>query len=211
VTISSYLLYATALCQLASLVITLAYLGTQQRVLRQAGGATADAATTNAIATVVALVVGLLIVAALVVLAVLNMRGRNAARITTWVLGGLSLCCVGAGSAATALLSSVDTTGSGTVSPAELQRRVDAALPAWYGPVTNTLAVLSGLALLGALILLALPPSNAFFRKPAPAGWTPTPPYPGQPYPGQPYPGQSYPPQPPSDGGWGTPPGPPAG
>jgi hypothetical protein len=48
------------------------------------------------------------------------------------------------------------------------------AYPPWYQPVTLTISILSILCLLGAIILLALPAANAFFRKPVPE-WTPPP------------------------------------
>ena len=40
-------------------------------------------------------VVQLLFAAGFVVLGLLNSRGRNASRITTWVIGGLGVCCAG--------------------------------------------------------------------------------------------------------------------
>jgi hypothetical protein len=97
--------------------------------------------------------------------------------------------------------------------PAEVQRRLEAGLPGWYNPITTTLSVISLLALLGALILLALPASNPFFRKrtaaeepPMPGGAYGQPSYPSYPdYPTYP-PGEPPLPPPP---GTPPPPGPP--
>jgi hypothetical protein len=93
------------------------------------------------------------------------------------------------------------TTGAGNVpSNTEVQDAINGALPSWYEPLSTVLTVISLLAILGAVILLALPASNAFFRKVQPA-WDPNQqfPYPGgQPgypqsgYPQSPYPGQPY-------------------
>jgi uncharacterized membrane protein YidH (DUF202 family) len=224
VTVSTYLLWATAALSLISGIVALSTIGTVSDVYREAYAGT-DAAGSEAIvvgSTVVGVVIGVLFAAALAVLAIFNNRGRNGARITTWVLGGISLCCTGVGLAGTALTSSMNLdTGTGGPSAQEIERRLSEALPSWYDAANWTLAGISLLTLLGALILLALPPSNEFFRAPQPA-WDPSmavpypgqPPYPGQqapgypPYPGQPayppYPGQQPPAGPPAPGSTGA-------
>lgn len=213
VTISSYLLLLTALFFAISAVIGLATLGTVMDVYRDAyaGTSVAGAESVIAIFAVLGAVIQLLLAATFVVLAVLNNRGRNASRITTWVLGGLGVCCTGlnAGGSAFGNLGG-GTTGGDLPNPDEVQRRLTDALPGWVGPVTTLMAVLSLLALLAVIILLALPASNAFFRKPTAgdqppmpgAAYPPYPSYPGQqpPYPGSPGPGQ----QPPYPGGPGS-------
>lgn len=85
---------------------------------------------------------------------------------------------------------------------AEIQRMLEDRLPSWYTPVSTTISVLAMIALLVALILLALPPSNEFFRK-SQTAWEPPVPgstYPGYPptYPGYPPAGPGYPPAGPS-------------
>ncbi|BCB80480.1 hypothetical protein GCM10022251_03670 [Phytohabitans flavus] len=187
VTISSYLLYLYAALGLIGVIIGLSVIGTSADVYREAYEGT-SAEGTEAIVTVTSVivaVVGLLFAVAFVVLAIFNNRGKNASRIVTWVLGGISLCCSGVSLAATAVSGgmNIESGQSGVPDSAEIQRRLDEALPGWYTPVTTTIAVLSLLALLVALILLALPPSNEFFRKPAPV-WEP--PVPGAAYPGYP-------------------------
>ncbi len=107
------------------------------------------------------------------------------------------------------------TTGDGPSSE-EIQRRLEEALPSWLTPVSILLGVLSLIALITALILLALPKANQFFRKPT-AAWEP--PTPGASYPGYPQaPGQPGYPQASGEPGYPSsgepsypPPGEPAG
>lgn len=209
VTISSYLLYLTALMFVLIAVAGLAAVGASGEVLADLYAGTELEGTEDfaTVGGIVGAVVELLLAAGLVVLAVLNNGGRNVSRIITWVLGGLGiLCCFVPGLAGTALnsmVSGVGGTGTANVpDPQEVQRRIDEAVPGWTGPLSLTATIIGLLALLAAVILLALPASNDYFRQPA-AGWEPPlpgtpypgqqPPYPGQPYPAQPYPGQPYP------------------
>lgn len=187
VTISSYLLYLYAALGLIGVIVGLSVIGTTSDVYREAyeGTSAEGAEAFVTVTSVVVAVIGLLFAIAFVVLAIFNNRGKNASRIVTWVLGGISLCCSGVSLAGSAFSNSMNfDSGQNDVPDAsEIQRRLEDALPSWYTPVTITLAVLSLLALLIALILLALPPSNEFFRKPAPA-WEP--PVPGGAYPAYP-------------------------
>ena len=209
VTVSTYLLWVTAAMSLISGALTVSMVGRMTDVYRELYAGTAAEGTEGFIVgfSVFAVVLNLLFAAGLAILGIFNNRGRNGARITTWVLGGISLCCSGFGLAGTALTSSMNldssTTGANTgPSSSEVQAALDRVLPSWYEPLSMVLTVISLLAILGAVILLALPASNAFFRKPAP-GWDPAQqfPYPGQsPYPSYPQPGQQgqppYQPQP---------------
>jgi hypothetical protein len=215
VTVSSYLLYVVAAIQIVSFLINLSVLGTFQRVYRDAFAGTDQPAVGETVVTVTLVggsALALLLGIAIAALAMLNNRGRNGSRITTWVLGGIFLCCSGLGLVGT-LAGTFTDFGRGNNTngpdPAEVQRRLEEGLPGWYNPVTTTLSVISLLALLGALILLALPASNAFFRKPV-AGAEPLPgPGYGEPsYPDYPnYP--AYPPgEPPLPPPPGTPPPP---
>src|SRR5690606_35603073 len=71
------------------------------------------------------------------------------------------------------------------------------SLPVWYQPVNIGAPLVGVLALLGAMVLLALPASNEFYRKPARAAAPPYPPpyQPGYPPPGPPgIPAQGAPP-----------------
>ncbi|GAA0808685.1 hypothetical protein [Spirilliplanes yamanashiensis] len=194
VTVSSYLLYLTAALILIVGIVSLATVGTTTEVYRDVYRGTEAEGTEGLLVagSVVGVVLNLLVAAGLVVLALLNNRGKNAARIVTWVVGGLTVCCSGVGLVGQAATSAITLpTQPGMPDAAEVQRRLEDALPGWVTPVSLVLGILQLLALVVALVLLALPASNAFFRKPAAAagGWEPG--MPAYPYPAQPqYPGQ---------------------
>ncbi|RAO54261.1 Non-specific serine/threonine protein kinase [Micromonospora saelicesensis] len=206
VSISSYLLFLFLALQVISLIITLSTFGKTRDALR---AAYADSNTDGDQVADVFAVVGiggsivlLLLAVVLGVLALFNNQGRNGARITTWIVGGIMVCCVGGG-----LLSNAAggfNTGGGNTSdgpsPEEIQRRLEEALPSWVTPVSLLLGVLSLIALIAALVLLALPKANPFFRKQT-AAWEP--PTPGASYPGNPQaPGQPGYPQAPGQPGY---------
>jgi hypothetical protein len=209
VTISSYLLYVTAAVSLISAVLSVTQLSTITGVYRDAYADTSGegAEVVLAATTVIGVALNIIFATGLVILAIFNNRGRQGARITTWVVGGISLCCSGVGVAGTALTGAMSfDTGNGP-SASEVEQQLADALPSWYTPATVILSVISLLAILGAIILLALPASNAYFR-PAQPVWDPSMPYPypGQPqYPAQypPYPGR--PPYPTGSSGWSAP------
>ncbi|MGA4730790.1 hypothetical protein ACPB67_25525 [Micromonospora taraxaci] len=189
VSISSYLLYLFLACQVISLIITLSTIGKTRDALRDAyAGSTVENAD-QVVDVFVAFGVGLgilllLLAIVLGVLALFNNQGRNGARITTWIVGGIMVCCVGGGlfSNAAGGFTGGQTSGDGP-SGEEVRRRLEEALPSWVTPVSLLLGVISLIALITALILLALPKANEFFRKPT-AAWEP--PTPGASYPGQP-------------------------
>ncbi|MCY1143845.1 hypothetical protein OWR29_38100 [Actinoplanes sp. Pm04-4] len=202
-----YLLYVVAVIQVINALTTFAISGRLTDAIRDvyAGTEAEGAESVVGVVFIGGAVVNLLIGIGFAVLAVFDSRGKNPARIVTWVIGGISLCCFGASLGSTALTSSVGTgTTTGGPSEAEVQSRLEDALPSWYSASNTTLSVLALLAILGTVILLALPAANEFFRKPAAAAWDPSMPYPpagyGQPgyppYPGQPSSGPSYPSQP---------------
>jgi hypothetical protein len=110
-------------------------------------------------------------------------RGKNPARIVAWVVLGIGLCCNGISLVSTALGSALTGTGGdtgGAVDMDELQRRMQDALPGWANAATYVLLTISVLAALAAIILLALPAANEYFRKVEPV-WEP--PVPGATYP----------------------------
>ncbi|NUT33025.1 MAG: hypothetical protein HOV79_08120 [Hamadaea sp.] len=125
---------------------------------------------------VIALLLGLLLIA----LAYFLLKGRNAARITTWVLcglGALCACCGGVGLIFLANLDNVTVEGDQqTQEQVEIARALSDALPGWQVATSGTVSVLQLLGYLTVAILLALPAANAFFRKATPQ-WQP-PPYP---------------------------------
>jgi hypothetical protein len=209
VSISTYLLWVTAAISLIGGIVSLTTVGALSDAYSELYAGTAAEGTESIVvgASVFGVVLNILFAAGLVILAIFNNRGRNGARITTWVLGGLMLCCGSFGLLGTAFtdqLSGLDSTGGASAGPttAEVEAAMNNALPSWFEPVSTATSVLSLLTILGAVILLALPASNAFFRRPA-RGFDPSVPYPsypgGQPpYPGgqPPYPGGQQPPYP---------------
>ncbi|GAA1849027.1 hypothetical protein [Asanoa iriomotensis] len=203
VRISSYLLYAVAVVEVISLIVTLATLSSFRQALSDAYAGTELEGSADTAAVAVAVVVGiiaLVIGIGLVVLGFLNLRGKNASRIVTWVVGGLFVLCCGLSAVGNAAGGAVNFESSGDVP--DVQGKIDAAMPGWYDPVNVVLLVVPILCVLVALILLALPASNEWF-KPRAANWEP--PTPGYPV----MPGTSYPTPPfPTQGG--EPPLPPA-
>lgn len=205
VTASSMLLYLVVAMQLLSAVLVVSMIGTVTEAYQDAMSADdfpGEVGTFISVVLVFTASIYLLIAVGLVVLAIFNNRGKNGARITTWVIAGLGLCCNALGLGSTVAGTAVGGTVPST-EQAQVEADVAAAMPGWYDAISLVTSVITVLALLGAIILLALPQSNAFFRRPAP--WNPAMPFgpypslPGQPgFPVQPgYPHQAgYPPQP---------------
>ncbi|MFB9234802.1 hypothetical protein ACFFWC_04515 [Plantactinospora siamensis] len=213
VTISTYLLYAVAALQVISAIVALSVLGKINSVYKElyAGTSAEGAESFATVGAIVGVVVSLLLAVAYVVLGMFNNRGKNASRIVTWVLAGIGVCCTGGGLAGRGLTGSMGGNGGNADVPSatEVQNRLNDVLPSWYGPVAAILSVLAVLALLAVIILLALPASNAFFRKPQPGFEPPTPgaayPYPQTPgYPSAPGESQTpgYPPSSGQPGQW---------
>lgn len=201
VTASSILLYIVVAVQLLDAVLAVAMMDTVVEAYREVleqDSQIADAGPFIQAVLVLTAVVYALIAVGLAILAVFNNKGKNASRIITWVFAGLGLCCNVVGLGGTVSSAAVTGAGSGSVSQTQVDAQVAAALPGWYDAVGLATAAVTVLALLAAIILLALPSSNAYFRRPV--QWTgalPFPQYPGQPgYPGHPgqqpgYPGYS--------------------
>jgi len=185
VTFAVYAMFAIAAFQLVGMVLSVANVGTTVDAIRDAAGTGPDVDSMISITKVSAyggVVVYLLFAAGWILLGLFDLRGKQVARIITWVLAGLSLCCTSAGlfSVAASNLTAGNNQING-VSASEIQRRVEEAQPAYIKPVTLTLLVVDALLILAVIILLALPQSNDFFRKRPESIWEP--PLPGQPYP----------------------------
>jgi hypothetical protein len=184
VTASSWLLFFVAALYVATFVGIIATMSTVMDIYRDIYAGT-DLEGTEGIVAASSVVVGavwLVIAIGVVVLAVLNNKGKNASRIVTWVLGGLALCCSGALLALEGLLTDMQAPDVDGPDPAAVQRALDAALPDWYNTLGWVTSIGSILALIAALVLLALPASNEFFRAPRQPPYEP-PPYPQPPYP----------------------------
>lgn len=178
VTVSTWLLWATAALYAISAAIGLAYSGTTADVLEQAyAGTSAEGQEgVGAIGLIVGAVLSLAFAVGFVLLGIFNNQGKNPSRITTWVIGGIALCCGGIGLILNSVLGGVEVEGG--PDPDEIERLLSDALPGWYDAVTWITSIGGILALLTALILLALPAANEFFRKPTEEIFEPPPSYP---------------------------------
>jgi hypothetical protein len=181
VTAATWLLLVAAAAYVFLAVLGLSQAGTFAEIFEEAYAGTELEGTGEVLGLVTAIVTGvfyLLFAVGFAVLALLDYRGKNPARIVTWVIGGIALCCTGV----SLVFAGVDTAmGTDINGPdaAELERMLEEALPAWYYPVTWATTGLTVVALLTALILLAMPSANDFFRKPRPGvAPPPPPPYP---------------------------------
>lgn len=164
VTIANWLLILVAALYALSFVLVISQVGTVNEIYREVFAGTEVEGTEGILTatTVVASALFLLFAAGLVVLAILNNKGKNATRIVTWVLGGIALCCGGLG----LLASGLNMQTGDNFDQAELERLMAERLPGWYEPLSIATGIIEMLALIVALILLALPASNEFFRKP---------------------------------------------
>ncbi|MEV0456134.1 hypothetical protein [Catellatospora methionotrophica] len=181
VTVSALLLYVVSVALVLSAAISVYAFsslpeGLVEDIYREAGMAADLASTTASIVVITTYVVAgvyVLLAAFFVVLGMFVGRGKQWARITTWVFAGIGLCCVGFGLLSQSAGGSFGTSGSGAgIDQERAAERLTEAMPSWSTPVGLLLSVVMLLSMLAAIILLALPASNAFFRKPAPE-WTP--------------------------------------
>lgn len=179
VTIADALLIVTAIAYVVGFIAAISVIGTVTDVFREEFvGTEAEGAEGVAAAFyVVVAAVNLLIAIGLVVLALLNNKGKNPARIVTWVLGGIGLCCAGFGLLGSSM-GGGGSFGSSEIDQDQLTQRLEDALPSWYEPANLAVLIVSLLALATAMLLLALPPSNEFFRKPQQFEPPPPPAYP---------------------------------
>ena len=184
VTVATYLLFLTAGMQVVSAIVSFAVIGSFRdawaKALEGVDGAEEAASvmsTTTTAALVGAGVIAALFAVAYVLLGVFVGRGSNGARITTWVLAGLAACCNGFG--VTGSMSGrggFTGTGGGDINGRtadEVARAFEEALPGWYQPVTTLLSLVALVLAVAVIILLALPSSHPYFRKPEPLLWQP--------------------------------------
>ncbi|SCG79215.1 hypothetical protein GA0070609_5820 [Micromonospora echinaurantiaca] len=123
-----------------------------------------------------------LLAVAFLMLAGFTAAGVNGARVASWACGPFLVCCAAVGILRTPRPLSF------IYSPDDLDRIGELArerMPDWLEPLLVLLSAGVPLALLVALLLLALPPANAFFRRPVSVGpgwhvqagdWVPGPP-----------------------------------
>ena len=183
-------LFVLAAVQLISAIVTVISYGPMLDAARDYAGGTTEGdtiVTTLQIGRFGGLAIAVLFAIGYAVLGIFTNRGKNPARIVAWVVLGIGLCC-NAGSLVSTAVGGVlgpggNANSNSSIDPEELQRRMQAALPGWANAVSYILLAVSLAAALAAIILLALPAANEFFRKVEPV-WEP--PVPGAVYPAGP-------------------------
>jgi len=183
VSLASGLLYLLALISLVTIGLSvysasLTPPATLQQIFEDAGASSAEAET-FAVATTAGIYINaalVLIIGVLyVILGVFVGKGKQWARITSWVIAGIAaLCCYGGnliGTAASGMLSGMGG-AQGGVNQEEATKAMEALVPDWLGTLVLATNVVGLVAALAVIVLLLLPPSNPFFRKPEPQ-WTP--------------------------------------
>jgi len=151
VTAAAGLLVAEAVLLLVGAIVGLLTRDTVQRAVDDYLEAHDLAANSNpgvnAVSSTIGIIFGLVYAAGLVALALGVLRRSNVARIIAWVICGLALCCVSAGPIAQVALYSD-------------------YLPGGYLTYTVVVGLLQFIGFIAIIVLLALPASNVFFRKP---------------------------------------------
>lgn len=203
VTVASGLLYMIAVLELGSVALT-AYIihlffgviDADTTDFSDSGRPGTGLATT---VVVIVVVIGAIFSIGYAILGFFDYRGSNAARIVTWVIGGVTLCCSG-GSVGNTSFVHTDTGASSSTTTFDTD--LTNAIPGWTLVTARVLGAVVLLSIIAVIILLVMPASNAYFKprvegllgyqygqpgQPAPG----LPPYPGQSYPG--YPGAGYP------------------
>ncbi|WP_203750031.1 hypothetical protein, partial [Actinoplanes cyaneus] len=207
VTIASALLFVVAVAQVVFGILAFSALSKAGDVYDVAYSGTefANLGSTVVAFAVVLVVLYLIIGIGLGLLGFFDLRGKQPARVITWIVSGLLMCCaVIVPQTAVVLITDFASAISGNATGTsrlptqrELDALLDGSVPGWFDSLGVWFTLFALPALIAVVILLAVPPSNRFFRKPA-AGWNPyqQPGYPGGYVPsgyGQPYPG-AYPP-----------------
>lgn len=179
VTIASMLLYVTAVLLVLSTalsIFTITSISEAELIdaIMTDPAMTDDIAETTAsvaVATVwISAILSLIIALVFVLCGLFVARGKQWARVTSWVFAGIAVLCCGAGSLVG--LAAGGLTG-GNASQDAMTEALSGDMPGWVSTINaGVLPVLWLLIGLAIIILLALPPSNGFFRKPE-QQWTP--------------------------------------
>jgi hypothetical protein len=179
VTIASHLLHLVVALQVVSVCMVLPATGTVMRYYREVFPNPYSFDSTNEVRSfysegflytmILTSAVTMIAAAGLVILAAFIKRGKDSARVVTLVLGGLYPCfyawlffAFGAGNAVR--MGAPDDWDWSDKPRTELWQMLEDRFPSWYNPISTALPLLALCALLVALVLLALPASNAFFR-----------------------------------------------
>lgn len=183
VSLASVLLYVLALVSLISAGIEIyqSTFMTKEKLLTiyENGGYPKDQADVAAsvgplslyIAAGLAVVLGIIYI----LLAVFVGKGKQWARITTWIVAGIFGACCNLLGVVFSAAGTSSMSGFGApkgIDTKKIAEDTAALFPSWLQAVGTVLSVVVLLSALGAVILLALPPSHPYFRKAEPV-WTP--------------------------------------
>lgn len=182
VSLASLLLHLLALLQFVSAglaIATISYYDVDKITkIYEEEGASAEIAETSsqfaAVGLYVAAAFAVLFGVLYLILGIFVGKGKQWARITTWVVAGISLCCGIFGLAGTAASSAL-TGMSGEAAGYDVEavtRRIAELVPSWLESAQLVLGIVAILANIAVIVLLLLPPSHPFFRKAEPE-WTP--------------------------------------
>ncbi|MFI5959833.1 hypothetical protein [Cryptosporangium sp. NPDC051539] len=150
VTMAAYVLVGEAVLLLIGAVVSLLAADTIKEATDKylADNNLTSTSSNQGLSQVFGIVFGLIFAAAFIGLALGVLRGANVARIIAWVVSGLALCCVG-------------------VSTAFSLAVISSYLPGGYLAYSYLVTFLELAGFVAIIVLLALPASNAYFRKPA--------------------------------------------
>lgn len=171
VTTAGVLLYVVAALVLVRVILDGSAMGQQVDAAREAyqGIAHNDVlVNTMQVALIGSMVFNVLVGVTFAIFAYHNIRGRNGVRIATWVVGGLGLLCFGCGAAGPSVMANVTMNSQQTPELTAAAAHVRDSVPSWYTSAVVGVDVLLFLCLALVIILLAVPASNQYFRRPEP-------------------------------------------
>lgn len=121
------------------------------------------AGMTGTVGTIITVVIYGALAVGLAVLGNLIGKGKNPARIVTWVIDGIVVLCCGCGLLGNAIGMAALEGMSGL--DQETLDELAAATPAWLNAATIIIGLLIVLSQIAVIVLLAMPASNEYFRK----------------------------------------------
>ncbi|SIR74254.1 hypothetical protein [Micromonospora avicenniae] len=161
---SSLMLALSGLARLAQAAAEAAVQGAYLRAHERVGTPSGFAALPMVFLMAVGLVVALSALAFLA-LALANLGGWNWTRIVTWILGAVTLVFAGFWLVLNLLPSDDGVSALDGTDWDSVHALAGRLMPGWAEPVGAVSGYVASPALLVALVLLALPPTNAFYRR----------------------------------------------
>ncbi|HZE38018.1 MAG TPA: hypothetical protein VE172_04325 [Stackebrandtia sp.] len=180
VSVAGYCLYAIVIVAVISAIVSIVFvdipLGSAIRhALSDPKLVPSDQRRVAIVFTMIALVgqvvVSLICPVAVGIMAPLNLKGRNGARITTWVFAGLGLLCSVCGLVALPMNLSPNSAGYNADKQSDALNRAlthaaeSVHIPGWVTAVGVVEVIALFVLYLLAIIFLAVPASNDYFRK----------------------------------------------